>query len=167
VLGPTARAGAGRSPGFCFSFRQAAFSLAEVLICLAVISILAGSFVAVWRDPASAAPEKEAQSLARWFSSLVTRSNRSGRLFSLICADNVNQNFVKAEWQNPSDSETYTSLYNCNFVRYQSSKNGSLYTPQWNALVPTATIKVSRGRAEYFVVISQHGRARISPSPPK
>jgi type II secretory pathway pseudopilin PulG len=138
------------------------------LACLIVVAILAGALVPAWRGAlAGASPEKEAQSLARWFSSLTTRSNRSGRTFRLICPGTPKQNFIEAEWENPLEKEKYTSLYDYGFNRYQSNNTDSFYSPQWNSLIPTATIKVSRGQAECFVVISQHARARISPSPPK
>jgi hypothetical protein len=98
----------------------------------------------------------------------VTRSNYSGRSFEFVCPGSGAQDFVEAVWLNPIKKETYRSLYGCNFVRYQNSKPKSTYYPQWNSLTPTATIKVSRGRqAEHFVIVSRHGRARVSASPPK
>jgi hypothetical protein len=133
------------------------------------LSVLAGTCVLSWKSAAEAwrSPEKEARSLARWFSGLVTRSNRSGRSFEFFCPGNEARNVVEAMWLNPVEKETYTSLYGCKFLRYQSNRAESAYSPQWNTLVPTATIKVSRERAEYFVVISQRGRARTSPRPPE
>jgi hypothetical protein len=137
-------------------------------MCLVVFSILAGTIVLGWGGAAAnrALPEKEAQALARWFSGLVTRSNYSGRSFEFICPGDRTRDFVEAEWQDTLEKEAYRSLYGCKFIRYQNSLPESFYSPQWNALVPAATIKVSRERAEHFVIISQHGRARTSTSPP-
>ena len=153
--------------------RGPGFTLAEVLVCLAVFAILAGALVLSWRGTAAswASPEKEAQSLARWISGLVTRSNYSGRPFELICLNNQTRDFIEAEWQIPLEKETYRSLYGCKFLRYQNSAVRSRYTPQWNSLLPAATIKVSREkaereRAEHFVIVSRQGRARTSTSPP-
>jgi hypothetical protein len=125
-------------------------------------------FVLAWRETADdrASAEKEARSLARWITGLMTRSNYSGRAFELVCPGSETRSFVEAVRQNPLEKETYRSLYDCRFIRYQSSKAVSLYTPQWSALVPAATIKVSRRGAEHFVIVSQSGRARTHTKPP-
>ncbi|MDR1622318.1 MAG: type II secretion system GspH family protein [Synergistaceae bacterium] len=144
-----------------------AFTLVEVLTTVIILSLLAGTFglarSAFEND--SGLPRQEALRLAHWLTNFMTISNRSGRPFSLICPGNVAESFILAEWQNPLQTETYTSLYGCKFIRYQGTAPKSLYSPQWNSLVPTITIKVSRGLAEHFVVISQHGRVRTTPKP--
>jgi hypothetical protein len=138
-------------------------------MCLTVLAILAGTLTLAWKTTAELwnTPEREAQSLAAWMSGLVTRSNRSGRPFEIVCSGSVTRNIIEAFWQNPIEKETYRSLRGCDFIRYQSVSVRSLYTPQWNALVPTITVKVSRRRQkESFVIVSQHGRVRISSVPP-
>ena len=110
-------------------------------------------------------PQQEALMLRQWLVDAMTISNQSGRAFSLLCAGNITENFVQVEWQNPIQTETYTSLYGCGFIRYSSAIFSSIYSPQWHTLVPAITIKVSRGRAEHYVVISQNGRVRTAPKP--
>jgi prepilin-type N-terminal cleavage/methylation domain-containing protein len=145
-----------------------AFTLVEVLVTVVVLSVLAGTIGLVRSafETDGDLPRKEALKLAQWLTNIMTISNRSGRSFSLICPGGVTQGFIKAEWQNPLRQETYSSLYGCGFSRYQgSATSNSLYSPQWNSLVPTITIKVSRGRAQYYVIVSQHGRVRTAPKP--
>jgi prepilin-type N-terminal cleavage/methylation domain-containing protein len=144
-----------------------AFTLIEVLAAMVIIAISAGS-IGLARsafETDGTLARLEALKLSQWLTNRMTASNRSGRPFSLVCPGNVPENFVLAEWQNPLQTGTYTSLYGCGFIRYQGSAPRSLYSPQWNSLVPTITIKVSRSRAEYFVVVSQHGRVRTTPKP--
>jgi hypothetical protein len=145
-----------------------AFTLVEVLT-IGVILALFGGTIGLVRSAFESdgeMPRLEALKLAQWLTGRMTISNRSGRSFSLICPGNVKENFMQIEWQNPLQIETYTSLYGCRFTRYQGTNAPrSLYSPQWNALVPTITIQVSRGRADHYVVISQHGRVRTAPKP--
>jgi prepilin-type N-terminal cleavage/methylation domain-containing protein len=144
-----------------------AFTLVEVLATVAILAFFAGT-IGIVRGAFQLdgeMPRREALKLEHWLNNLMTISNRSGRSFSLICPGNAPDGSIQAEWQNPLRKDTYTSLYGCRFVRYQGSAPVSLYSPQWNAWVPTITIKVSRGRAEYYVVVSQHGRVRTAPKP--
>ncbi|MDR1377158.1 MAG: type II secretion system GspH family protein [Synergistaceae bacterium] len=143
-----------------------AFTLVEVLLTIVILSFSAGTIGLVRSafETNGDLPRKEAQRLAQWLANIMTISNRSGRSFSLICPGNVTEKFIEAEWQNPLRKETYTSLYGCGFIR-ESSVSRSIYSPQWNSLVPTVTIKVSRGRAQHYVIVSQHGRVRTTPTP--
>ncbi|MDR1378891.1 MAG: hypothetical protein LBJ36_07545 [Synergistaceae bacterium] len=145
-----------------------AFSLVEILFAMLLLTFSASSLWMVrhaFQDD-KVFVEKEAQALARWITNRFTLSNRSGRPFGLSCPFDRASDTVKAMWQNPLREEKYNSLYQCQFIRYQGSVVESLYSPQWNTLVPTATLKVSRGRAEHYVIVSQRGRARTSKMPP-
>ena len=142
------------------------YTLVETLMVMLIIGVLASTSVVVYRSlllPQS--PEKEAQKLSRWLTNLATISNRTGRPFLLNCPGNVTRDYVEAIWQNPLKKETYTSTYGCTFSRYGGSNVESLYSPQWSALVPTITIKVSCNKAEHYVIVSQHGRARTDKRP--
>ena len=149
------------------AFTLRAFTLVEVLATMVIIAIFAGS-IGLARsafETDSARSRQEALKLSQWLISRMTVSNRSGRSFALVCPGNVTEKFIEAEWLNPTRKEAYVSLYGCRFKRYQGTAPRSLYSPQWNSLVPTITIQVSRGRAEHYVVISQHGRVRTTPKP--
>jgi type II secretory pathway pseudopilin PulG len=144
-----------------------AFSLVEVLLVVLLLAISASSFCLTryaFQDD-GVLVEKEARELARWLTNRFTLSNRSGRPLQLYCLSNSVSDIVKVTWQNPLVEEKYEPFYQCRFVRYQNSVTESLYLPQWNALVPTATLKVSRGRAEYYVIVSQRGRVRTNKKP--
>jgi hypothetical protein len=158
----------GRGRPFWFR-RLPAFTLAESLTVLVVLFVLlSASFVV--RGVRGADPEKEARSLARWLSGVMTASNRSGRSFTLRCAGNVARKTVEAVWQRPAETKTYASLYGCVFKRYNSAVSDSVYSPQWNTLTPAATIKVQDADDEgktHFVIVSQHGGVRTSTSPPR
>jgi prepilin-type N-terminal cleavage/methylation domain-containing protein len=144
-----------------------AFTLVEVLVSVIIFAFFAGT-VSLARsafENDGALPQQEARRLGQWLTNVMTISNRSGRPFSLVCPGNLTESFIQVEWENPLQTKTYTSLYGCRFVRYQGTSPKSHYVPQWNTLTPTATIKVSRGRAEHYVVISQHGRVRTATKP--
>jgi type II secretory pathway pseudopilin PulG len=145
----------------------AAFSLTEVLVVILLLAFSSISFCLTryaFQDD-NVLVEKEAQELARWLSNRFALSNRSGRSFWLYCLSNRVSDTVKITWQNPLLEERYKPFYQCMFVRYQNSVTESLYSPQWNTLLPTATLKVSRGRAEYYVIVSQRGRVRTNKKP--
>ena len=148
-------------------FPRVGYTLVEALTVITIIGVLAGTLTVVYRGlPGSGqSPEKEAKKLSHWLTNLVTISNRSGRPFALICPGNVKRDYIEANWRNPSKKDTYTSAYGCKFNRYGGSNVESLYSPQWSAMAPTITIKVSRGNAEYYVIISQHGRVRTNKHP--
>ena len=147
-------------------FSRLGYTLVETLMVMLIIGVLAGTLTAFYRKPPSAqSPEKEAQKLSRWLTNLATISNRTGRSFSLVCPGNATRDYVEAVWNNPPKKDTYTSAYGCKFNRYGGANVESLYSPQWSALVPTITIKVSRGKAEHYVIVSQHGRVRTDKRP--
>lgn len=131
-----------------------------IAFCAGSIGLVRSAF-----ETDSGLPRQEALKLSQWLTNMMTISNRSGRSFALICPGNVTEKFIEAEWLNPTRKEAYVSLYGCRFKRYQGTAPRSLYSPQWNSLVPTITIEVSRGRIAHYVVISQHGRVRTTPKP--
>ena len=142
------------------------YTLLETLTAIFIIGVFAGTFAVFYRGVApNDSPEKEAQKLANWLTNLVTISNRTGRPFALICPGNVMLDYIGAEWRNPLKKDTYTSAYGCKFNRYNSHISDSTYSPQWSSLTPTITIKVSRGKAEHYVIVSQHGRVRTNKRP--
>jgi hypothetical protein len=145
-----------------------AFSLVEVLLVTLLLTFFTGSFYVThyaFQDD-NVLVKREAQEVARWLTNRFTLSNRSGRFFSLYCHASYVSDTIKVTWQHPLQEEKYEPFYQCRFVRYKNTATESLYSPQWNALVPTATIKVSRGRAEHYVIISQRGRVRTDKIPP-
>jgi hypothetical protein len=95
----------------------------------------------------------------------VTKANLSRRSFSLICSPNARTNVISVEWHFPTETEKYVVAYGCLFNRYNSVKAESKYAPQWNSLTPAATIKVSRGKEEHYVIISGAARARTHKTP--
>ncbi|MDR1875972.1 MAG: hypothetical protein LBQ90_13275 [Synergistaceae bacterium] len=139
--------------------------MVEVLAVAVLLSLFAGTFGLVRSafENADGLPQQEALKLSRWLTNIMTISNRSGRSFTLRCPSNASQGFIEAVWQNPLRQEFYTSLYGCSFIRDRSAVAASLYSPQWNSLLPAITIKVSRGRAQHYVIVSQHGRVRTTP----
>ena len=144
-------------------------TLMELLLALILIGVLAGT-VGVVKSASNdgQSPEKEAKSLAHWLSNAMTISNRSGRPFTLVCPGNVALSTVALEWQNPLKKETYAAVYGGSFIRYQNSNPTSIYTPQWNTLTPAVTIRVGNGKtkADYFTIVSGHGRVRTDKNPP-
>ena len=142
------------------------YTLIETLTAIFIICVFAGTFTVFYRGVSpNDSPGKEAQKLAHWLTNLATISNRTGRSFALNCPGNVTRDYIEAEWRNPLKKDTYTSAYGCRFNRYGGQNVESLYSPQWSALVPTITIKVSRGKAEHYVIVSRHGRVRTSKLP--
>jgi prepilin-type N-terminal cleavage/methylation domain-containing protein len=147
--------------------RRFGYTLVEMLIVMLIIGVFTSSFAVFYRSHApNQSPEKEAKKLARWLTNLATISNRSGRPFKLLCPGNVTRDYIEAEWQNPLKKNTYAAAYDCRFNRYGGSSVESFYSPQWGTLTPTITIKVSRGNAEHYVIVSQHGRVRTDVRPP-
>jgi len=143
------------------------FTLAETLVVILIIGILAGSSVVLYRGMnQSRAAEREAQRLARWLNNIITISNRTGRPFRLNSPGNITRDYIEVTWQNPLNRVVYTSAYGCRFTRHGGASVESIYYPQWNAMVPTITISVSRGNAVHFVIVSQSGRVRTSINPP-
>ena len=142
------------------------YTLIETLTAIFIVGVFAGTFIVFYRGVSSNdSPEKEAQKLANWLTNLVTISNRTGRPFRLNCPGNVTREYIEAIWESPSKKDTYTSAYGCKFNRYRGNDQESRYTPQWSALTPTITIKMSRGKAEHYVIVSQHGRVRTNKLP--
>jgi len=144
------------------------YTLVETLIVISIIGILAGASIVFYRDPPDRLAEKEAQRLSRWLTNLITIANRSGRSFSLNCPGAATRDYIEAIWQTrtPVKKEIYTSVYGCRFNRHGGSNVESRFSPQWSALVPTITIRVSHGRATHYVIVSQNGRVRTNNRPP-
>jgi len=138
-----------------------------MLTAILIIGIFTGTLTVFYRGlPApKESPEKEAKKLSHWLTNLVTISNRTGRPFLLNCPGRQTRSYIEVTWQSSSKKNIYTSAYGCKFNRYNSDDFESLYVPQWSALVPTITIKVSRERAEHYVIVSQHGRVRTNTHP--
>ena len=149
-----------------FPFPLPGYTLIEILIAIFIICVLAGASIALYRGvPSNKSPEKEAQKLANWLTNLATISNRTGRSFLLNCPGSVTRSYIEAKWLQNTKKDTYTSTYGCKFNRYGGQDVESRYSPQWSALAPTITIKVSRGQAEHYVIVSQHGRVRTNKRP--
>ena len=151
-----------------FHFLRVGYTLVETLTVIMIIGILAGAFAVVYRGvpTQSQAPEREAQKLSHWLTNLATISNRTGRPFLLNCPGNVTRDYIEVIWQSPLKKDTYASAYGCGFSRYGGGNVESFYSPQWSAMAPTITIKVSRGKTEHYVIVSQHGRVRTDRRPP-
>jgi len=149
-----------------FHFSRLGYTMTEMLIVVLIIGIIAGVSAVSYKNlsPDKAA-EREAQKLSRWLTNLETMSNRTGESFKLICPGNISRGYVEAIWQSSSKKNTYTSAYGCKFSRYGGGGVDSLYSPQWSAMVPTITIKVSSGTADHFTIVSQHGRVRTNKQP--
>lgn len=109
--------------------------------------------------------EKEARALAAYIVLSSVTANRSGRTFILMCPPSPARDYVEFMWQSPQESKKYASNYGCSFSRYGNKVVDSYYYPQWQEMVPQATIQVKRGDAYHFVIVHD-GKARTSRTQP-
>ncbi|GHS98590.1 hypothetical protein AGMMS50276_20670 [Synergistales bacterium] len=147
------------------SSRRAGFTLVEVLTSLIILSAFYGASLLSMNSFGDGFSEKEARRFAQWFSGLVTKANLSKRSFTLTCSPSAKTKTISVEWQFPTEKEKYTSLYDCVFIRYNASAYDSVYTPQWNTFTPAATIRVSHGRENHYVIISGLAHTRTNKKP--
>ena len=163
--------GPARGPKFCPSRRRRkrAFSLVELLLCVAMWSVLAGVFllslgVGVFKVKSEGAVGKTrgalrgSKKIYSWLQRVIIKACIERRAFQVKYYSGY-RDFIRIQWFDPLETETYRTEGRC-WVAFESSKSlFYTYTPAWHTMTPAFTLKISNGQKNGQVV------SRISVSP--
>lgn len=144
-----------------------AFSLAEVLIVLAILAALGGSVLsvgAIWGRPTAA---KEADRAMRWLYGVVARADLAGRPFDLRVDEGAQS--LQVRWEKPPSVEQLPVHSSCILRRFfaGSAMVNSHYAPQWGTFSSALTVLVRDAEGgRHFLILSGQGQIRTSAHPP-
>ncbi|AER66258.1 hypothetical protein Tlie_0523 [Thermovirga lienii DSM 17291] len=165
------KGGPARGPKFFLPRRQRkrAFSLVELLLCIAMWSVLAGilllsldvGILTVKSEEAVVKPSvalRESKNIYRWLQKVMIKACIERRSFQVKYYSGY-RDFIRIQWFDPLETETYRTEGRC-WVAFESSKNLFYsYAPAWHTMTPAFTLKISNGQKNGQVV------SRISVSP--
>jgi prepilin-type N-terminal cleavage/methylation domain-containing protein len=144
-----------------------AFSLAELLVVLAVIAALAGcaAFVAV---NLTTNLDREAEDLAAWLTERLTRAQTEGSSFTLLISrkaadNNMSMTLIWLTGRGKGERESYEN--DRVFMYDQARIMSRTYNGAWQTLTPALTVCVeplSRRGAKLYVKVSGEGRINVS-----
>lgn len=147
---------------------RSAFTLAEVLVVLAILGLMAGAAAAINWNRAS--PEREAGRAMHWILRSLTKANRTGRSFTLRIRAGASSETLALKWKDDPDEETFPAAPGLRFqlVRHSAFAPESIYSPQWGTFTPAATVRITapRGANPHYLILSGYGRVRTASSPP-
>lgn len=133
--------------------RGAAFSIPEILVCLLLWGALAGAVMATclpsWTEgKGTQAALREAEQLTRWIQRSLIKACIERRAFEIKYYTGRND-FLKIQWFNPSEQETYTTRGRC-WVQFDTkTRVKPRYTPAWHTMTPAVTLKVYADNDKY------------------
>ena len=144
-----------------------AFSLAELLVVMAVIAALAGcaAFVAV---NMTANLGREAEDLASWLTEHITRAQTEGSSFTLLISRKASDNNMSMTlvWLNGRGKGEHESYENGRVFMYDRAKILSrTYNGAWQTLTPALTVcveQLSRRGEKLYVKVSGEGQVNVS-----
>ncbi|MBQ4418171.1 MAG: prepilin-type N-terminal cleavage/methylation domain-containing protein [Synergistaceae bacterium] len=140
-----------------------AFTLAELLIALLILTVSAGMFLLNIKDFYKIDSKHEADRLMRWFYNIMQRSDHTGEKFSLTISISFDDHIL-IEWNKSLKSEFLYASKGCQFRN--RGFNPMIYAPQWGTLTPGLTLEIKDYKNNlYYLIISGQGQIRISDSP--
>lgn len=149
------------------SCARRAFSLAEVLIVLAILAALSGSVLsvgAIWGKPTAA---KEADRAMRWLYGVVARADHLGQPFDLRVDEGTQR--LQVRWGKPRSVEHLPARSGCTFhwLRVSDTTADSHYVPQWGTFSSAMTVLVRDAEGQrHFLILSGQGQIRTADHPP-
>jgi len=163
--------GPARGPKFFPSTgkKKRAFSLVELLLCIAMWSVLAGilllsldvGILTVKSEGSVVRPSvalRESKNIYRWLQRVIIKACMERRAFQVKYYSGY-RDFIRIQWFDPLETETYRTEGRC-WVAFESSNNLFYsYNPSWHTMTPAFTLKISNGQKSGQVV------SRISVSP--
>lgn len=153
------------------------FTLLELLVVMCIISVAAGSLtitssVASLEKGTEECVIRETKRFERWLKTNFHKAclfRRSFSFLSLPCSTPVDKICIK--WNDTNEREYFDTEGNCYFTVRGSAVTYSVYTPQWQTLSPSFTLKAVRSpdntSAVKYVIISLYSSVRISDDPPE
>lgn len=140
-----------------------AFTLAELLIALLILTASAGMFLLNIKDFNKIDSKREADRVMRWFYNIMQRSDHTGEKFSLTISTSFDDH-IRIEWNKSLNKEFLYASEGCQFRN--RGFNPMIYAPQWGTLTPGLTLEIKDYKNNlYYLIISGQGQIRISDSP--
>ena len=141
-----------------------AFTLAELLIALLILTVSAGMFLLNIKDFNKIDSKREADRAMRWFYNIMQRADHTGEKFELSVPLNLNE-YIYIQWAKSLNKEFLYASEGCLFKNYNSAFSMT-YAPQWGTLTPGLTLEIKDYKNNlYYLIISGQGQIRISDSP--
>jgi len=152
-----------RGPKFFLSLRKnKAFCLLELLLCVAMWSILAGivfitfdeGLLGIKSETQMVKPSvalREARNIQRWLQRNIIKACMKRRAFQVKYYSGY-RDYIRIQWFDPIETETYRTEGRC-WVAFESSKNFFYsYNPSWHTMTPAFTLKIRNGKNKGSVV---------------
>ena len=157
---------------------RGAFSLAELIVVLLVLTILSACIAPVLTSSYidASSPERvrrEGERAASWLQRVFYKALLSGRSFTLRPPSFRSQRNILVQWTAPVEDEVFRGDGSAFFINNALESPQSLYVPKWNILTPALTIRVSASegprktaKALWYIVVSPYGRVSLRDTPP-